>query len=93
MYVVIEPGLFSLGADKREKIHARMGELVYISIIARDSGSENNNVNVKGLVESMRWFLRSIELCNDYLRGYYGVKLVSRKGDAIQGCILQSLRS
>ena len=30
-----------------------------------------------GLIESMRWFCRSIELCDDYLRGYYGLKLVS----------------
>lgn len=26
----------------------------------------------------MRHFCRSIELCDDYLRGYYGLKLVSR---------------
>ena len=30
----------------------------------------------KYLAESMRRFCRSIELCDDYLRGYYGLKLV-----------------
>ncbi len=31
----------------------------------------------KYLAESTRCFSRSIELCDDYLRGYYGLKLVS----------------
>ena len=30
----------------------------------------------KYLAESMRRFCRSIELCDDYLRGYYGLRLV-----------------
>jgi len=30
------------------------------------------------LTESLRRFCRSIELCDDYLRGYYGLKLVIR---------------
>lgn len=29
------------------------------------------------LTESVKRFSRSIELCDDYLRGYYGLKLVS----------------
>jgi hypothetical protein len=29
------------------------------------------------LTESLRRFCRSIELCDDYLRGYYGLKLAS----------------
>ena len=28
------------------------------------------------LTEAMRRFCRSIELCDDYLRGYYGLKIV-----------------
>lgn len=28
------------------------------------------------LTESLKRFSRSIELCDDYLRGYYGLKLV-----------------
>lgn len=30
----------------------------------------------KFLAESLKRFCRSIELCDDYLRGYYGLKLV-----------------
>lgn len=30
----------------------------------------------KYLSESLRRFCRSIELCDNYLRGYYGLKLV-----------------
>ena len=32
----------------------------------------------KALTEAMRRFCRSIELCDDYIRGYYGLKMVSR---------------
>lgn len=32
----------------------------------------------KYMVESLKRFSRSIELCDDYLRGYYGLKLVSK---------------
>ena len=38
------------------------------------SGNESNTAKI--LAESMRRFCRSIELCDDYLRGYYGLKLV-----------------
>jgi ER membrane protein complex subunit 2 len=30
----------------------------------------------KYMAESVKRFSRSIELCDDYLRGYYGLKLV-----------------
>lgn len=32
----------------------------------------------KYLAEALKRFSRSIELCDDYLRGYYGLKLVRR---------------
>lgn len=32
-----------------------------------------------GLIESMKHFSRSVELCEWYLRGWYGLKLVTRK--------------
>lgn len=32
----------------------------------------------KYLAESLKRFARSTELCDDYLRGYYGLKLVRR---------------
>jgi hypothetical protein len=31
----------------------------------------------KHMAEAIKRFSRSIELCDDYLRGYYGLKLVS----------------
>lgn len=52
-------------------IHARLGEVLYLAA-SKAEGSEQ----VKGLSEAMRRFCRSIELCDDYLRGYYGLKLV-----------------
>ena len=33
------------------------------------------------LSEALKRFCRSIELCDDYLRGYYGLKLVSVPGN------------
>ncbi|KAF2842699.1 hypothetical protein M501DRAFT_993444 [Patellaria atrata CBS 101060] len=53
-------------------VHARLGEILYIS-----SPSDSNSL--KGLVESMRRFCRSIELCDDYLRGYYGLKVSTKR--------------
>lgn len=38
------------------------------------SGKES--IEVKELVDAMRRFCRSIELCNDYIRGYYGLMIV-----------------
>ena len=32
----------------------------------------------KYMAEAIKRFSRSIELCDDYLRGYYGLKLVRR---------------
>ena len=53
-----------------------MGELLYLSTTASSSNGSGGNT-LRGLSESMRRFCRSIELCDDYLRGYYGLKLVS----------------
>lgn len=52
------------------QIQARLGEVLYMAASASDSSPE------KYLPESLRRFCRSIELCDDYLRGYYGLKLV-----------------
>ena len=52
-------------------IHARLGEVLFLAA-NKSEGAEQ----VKGLSEAMRRFCRSIELCDDYLRGYYGLKLV-----------------
>ena len=53
-----------------------MGELLYLSATASSPNSSDGST-LKGLSESMRRFCRSIELCDDYFRGYYGLKLVS----------------
>lgn len=53
-------------------MHAKLGEVLYLSATKADTGSDQSRV----LAESMRRFCRSIELCDDYLRGYYGLKLV-----------------
>lgn len=55
-------------------MHAKLGEVIYISAERTESSADS----LKALSESMRRFCRSIELCDDYLRGYYGLKLVRR---------------
>ncbi|KAI0024369.1 tetratricopeptide [Xylariomycetidae sp. FL0641] len=52
-------------------IHARLGEILFVSAKVSDSSTQ--------LAESLKRFCRSIELCDDYLRGYYGLKLVTEK--------------
>lgn len=60
------------------KIHARLGEVLYIA--AAGGGSAGGDVAAERyLAESLRRFSRSVELCDDYLRGYYGLKLVSSR--------------
>jgi len=54
-------------------MHARLGEVLYVAATAGDTNME------KHLTESLRRFCRSIELCDDYLRGYYGLKLTSSR--------------
>lgn len=57
-------------------IQARLGEILYISAAVVGSSGGDTSVNSR-LAESVRRFSRSIELCDDYLRGYYGLKLAS----------------
>ena len=52
-----------------------MGEVLYISVAASNAGNERTPDQV--LAEAVRRFCRSIELCEGYLRGYYGLKMVS----------------
>nr|XP_036583001.1 tetratricopeptide repeat domain-containing protein [Colletotrichum truncatum]KAF6791897.1 tetratricopeptide repeat domain-containing protein [Colletotrichum truncatum] len=54
-------------------IHARLGEVLYMA------ASASENTSQQQLAESVKRFCRSIELCDDYLRGYYGLKLVTNK--------------
>ncbi|GAB7359411.1 hypothetical protein MBLNU230_g6060t1 [Neophaeotheca triangularis] len=55
-------------------MHARLGEVVYLS-----AGTATGGDLLKALSESMRRFCRSVELCDDYLRGYYGLKLTTAR--------------
>ncbi|KAL8717023.1 MAG: hypothetical protein Q9225_005701, partial [Loekoesia sp. 1 TL-2023] len=49
-------------------IHARLGEMLYVSAAMSQD-------QIGSLAESVRRFCRSIELCDGYVRGYYGLKL------------------
>lgn len=53
-------------------MHARLGE---VSLMAANVSTDG--FPQKYLAESLKRFCRSIELCEDYLRGYYGLKKVS----------------
>lgn len=55
-------------------LHARMGEVTFLSVSGLQAGSGEQ---LKVLSEAMRRFCRAVELCDDYLRGYYGLKVVS----------------
>ncbi|ROV87887.1 hypothetical protein VMCG_10291 [Cytospora schulzeri] len=57
-------------------MHARLGEVEYMAATA--SGVDEN-ASRKYLAGSLKRFCRSIELCDDYLRGYYGLKVVTSK--------------
>jgi ER membrane protein complex subunit 2 len=56
-------------------VHAKLGEVIYLSGLA--TLKDNQREMAKAEAEALRRFCRSIELCNNYLRGYYGLKLVS----------------
>ncbi|KAK3326456.1 hypothetical protein B0H66DRAFT_530461 [Apodospora peruviana] len=57
-------------------IHARLGEMQYMAATAPGAGGGSYQ---KYIAEALKRFSRSIELCDDYLRGYYGLKLVTTK--------------
>lgn len=45
--------------------------------MAASAAGATDAASQKYLAEALKRFARSIELCDDYLRGYYGLKLVS----------------
>jgi len=57
-------------------LHARLGELNYL---ASQSSQEGALAVQKYLTEAVRRFSRSVELCQDYIRGYYGLHLATDK--------------
>lgn len=50
---------------------ARVGE---VSLMAASASTEG--AGQQYIVEALKRFSRSVELCDDFLRGYYGLKLV-----------------
>ncbi|KAI1188273.1 tetratricopeptide [Nemania serpens] len=52
-------------------IHARLGEMLLMAAKTSDAP--------KRLAEALKRFCRSIELCDNYLRGYYGLKLTTQQ--------------
>ncbi|KAL9131870.1 MAG: hypothetical protein Q9217_000316 [Psora testacea] len=61
-----------LVAPNAWNIHARLGEALFVAANASAEGLDYN-----AMAESLRRFCRSIDLCDGYLRGYYGLKLTS----------------
>ena len=55
------------------QLHARLGEIEFMAASATTEAVEGSH---SLLVDALRRFSRSIELCDDYLRGYYGLKVV-----------------
>ncbi|KAF2757040.1 tetratricopeptide-like protein [Pseudovirgaria hyperparasitica] len=53
-------------------MQARMGELLYLSYLSSPADPST-------LSEALRRYCRSLELCDDYLRGYYGLKITCQK--------------
>ncbi|KXS98184.1 hypothetical protein AC578_6411 [Pseudocercospora eumusae] len=51
-------------------MQAKIGEVLYVS-----ANQKQAEETARLLSESMRRFCRSIELCDDYLRGYFGLKI------------------
>lgn len=49
----------------------------YVSSYTFANGDELNMENL--LLDAVRRYCRSIELCKGYLRGFYGLKVVSKK--------------
>lgn len=56
------------------QMHARLAEVQYMAATTSAAGDAASQL--KFTAESLKRFSRSIELCDDYLRGYYGLKLV-----------------
>ncbi|OAA64513.1 tetratricopeptide repeat domain containing protein [Niveomyces insectorum RCEF 264] len=59
-------------------MHARLGEVRYMAATTAAGGEA---ASTKHAAESLKRFCRSIELCDDYLRGYYGLKLSNNNND------------
>ncbi|KAF2405572.1 tetratricopeptide repeat domain-containing protein [Trichodelitschia bisporula] len=58
-------------------VHARLAEVTFL--YGQSIFSSNPGEAIRAMAESMRRYCRSIELCDNYLRGYYGLKLVTKR--------------
>ena len=65
-----------LGAPNAWNIHAQLGEF---ELLTASSDSEPIESRRRLLSNAIRRFARSVELCDDYLRGYYGLLSATRK--------------
>ncbi|KAG9258294.1 uncharacterized protein F5Z01DRAFT_614923 [Emericellopsis atlantica] len=52
-------------------MHARLGEVFMMA------AASSSDAQLKYRAEALKRFARSVELCDHYLRGYYGLKLVA----------------
>jgi ER membrane protein complex subunit 2 len=57
-------------------LHAQIGELDYMNATTVGEATETGQ---KSLAQAVQRFSRSIELCDDYLRGFYGLKMAVSK--------------
>ncbi|KAL4946911.1 hypothetical protein BDV06DRAFT_181894 [Aspergillus oleicola] len=55
-------------------VHSRLGEILYV--YASSLGNERAYLHLQS---SIRHFCRSVELCDDYLRGFYGLVLATSR--------------
>lgn len=55
--------------------HAQLGTLHYL---LATSNTQSSTPNLSSLSTSLRYFSRALELNDSYLRGFYGLKLVSK---------------
>lgn len=61
-------------------IYARLGEMQYMAATASGAtAGAGGGAYQQHMAEAIKRFTRSIELCDDYLRGYYGLKLVTTR--------------
>uniref|UniRef100_A0A093V5W2 ER membrane protein complex subunit 2 n=1 Tax=Talaromyces marneffei PM1 TaxID=1077442 RepID=A0A093V5W2_TALMA len=59
-------------------LHARLGEILYISTMSADRSISTTQT----LSRSVKHFLRSLELCDDYVRGLYGLIMIQSGAEA-----------
>ncbi|KAI9889819.1 MAG: hypothetical protein M1814_004921 [Vezdaea aestivalis] len=57
-------------------LHARLAEMLYVSATGQNVSADTS---VKTLLTSVKRFCRSVELCEDYPRGYYGLKMATSR--------------